>query len=94
MDEIANVPKGKEQEIARATAPTTTTSSIGSLIPTTATVTTDPWMLFLYALKAPATRDKYIQRLIKFLDSLGYPGTNEEKAGAFADQARAGMIAS
>jgi hypothetical protein len=29
---------------------------------------TAPWMLFLYALKAPATRDKYIQRLTKFLD--------------------------
>jgi hypothetical protein len=27
-------------------------------------------MIFLYALKAPATKDKYIQRLAKFLDSL------------------------
>jgi hypothetical protein len=24
------------------------------------TTATDPWMLFLYALKAPATKDKYI----------------------------------
>ncbi len=50
---------------------------------------TDPWMLFLYALKAPATRDKYIQRLTKFLDFLGYIGTKEEKARAFAAQAKA-----
>jgi integrase len=53
---------------------------------------TDPWMLFLYALKAPATRDKYIQRLTKFLDFLGYAGTKEEKARAFAAQARADPV--
>ena len=56
----------------------------------TANITaTDPWMLFLYALKAPATKDKYIERLTKFLDYLGYVGTNEEKARAFAARARA-----
>jgi hypothetical protein len=54
--------------------------------------TTDPWMLFLYALKAPATRDKYIQRLMKFLDFLGFQGTKEEKARAFAAQARADPV--
>jgi hypothetical protein len=53
---------------------------------------TDPWMLFLYALKAPATRDKYIQRLTKFLDFLGYQGTKEEKARAFAAQAKADSV--
>jgi hypothetical protein len=41
--------------------------------------TTDPWMLFLYALKAPATRDKCIQRLMKFLDFLGYTGIRKKK---------------
>jgi len=50
---------------------------------------TDPWMHFLYALKAPATRDKYIQRPTKFLDFLGYTGIKEEKARAFAAQAKA-----
>jgi hypothetical protein len=50
---------------------------------------TDPWMLFLYALKAPATREKYIQRLIKFLYFLGYTGTKEQKALVFAAQAKA-----
>ena len=34
--------------------------------------TTDPWLLFLYALRAPSTKEKYIQRLVKFLDFLGY----------------------
>ena len=53
-----------------------------------APVTTDPWMLFLYALKAPATKEKYIQRLTKFLDFLDYQGTTEEKARDFADRAR------
>lgn len=62
-----------------------TSSSSHDLNPTT---TTDPWMLFLYALKAPATKEKYIQRFIKFLDFLGYQGTKEEKARTFADQAR------
>jgi hypothetical protein len=45
-------------------------------------------MIFLYALKAPATREKYIQRLTKFLHFLVYQGTKEEKARTFADQAR------
>jgi hypothetical protein len=63
---------------------TTTTTSI-TLETTEAT---DPWMLFLYALKAPATKEKYIQRLIKFLDFLGYQGTKEEKARAFTAKTR------
>ncbi len=39
-------------------------------------------------LKAASNRDKYIQRLTKFLDFLGYAGTKEEKARAFAAQIR------
>jgi hypothetical protein len=65
----------------------TTTSSTNITLKTMEA--TDPWMLFLYALKAPATRDKYIQRLTKFLDFPGYIGTKEEKARAFAAQVRA-----
>ncbi|MDQ4015659.1 MAG: hypothetical protein M3136_07835 [Thermoproteota archaeon] len=64
----------------------TTTTTITTIETTT---TTDSWLLFLYALKAPATKEKYVQRLIKFLDFLGYQGTKEEKARAFAAQARA-----
>lgn len=60
-------------------------------IPTTVGTTTDPWMLFLYALKAPATKEKYIQRLTKFLDFLGYQGTKEEKARAIAARAKADL---
>jgi len=61
-------------------------------IDTTNMATTDPWMLFLYALKAPATKEKYVQRLIKFLDFLGYQGTKEEKARAFAAQTKADPV--
>jgi hypothetical protein len=39
-----------------------TTTTLGTM--------TDPWMIFLYDLKAQATRDKHIQRLMKFLDHL------------------------
>src|SRR5918911_191116 len=38
------------------------------------------------------TKEKYIQRLIKFLVFLGYQGTKEEKARAFADRARADPV--
>jgi hypothetical protein len=40
---------------------------------------TEPWMLFLYALKAPATREKYIQRLTKFLDFQDMYGQRKKK---------------
>ncbi|MDQ3852454.1 MAG: hypothetical protein M3299_06440 [Thermoproteota archaeon] len=66
----------------------TTTSTTTSITLETMEAT-DPWLLFLYALKAPATKDKYTQRLTKFLDFLGYKGTKEEKARAFAAQAKA-----
>jgi hypothetical protein len=70
----------------------TINSTDSELNPTTTTTLTDPWMLFLYALKAPATKEKYIQKLIKFLDILGYQGSKEEKARAFADRARADPV--
>jgi hypothetical protein len=38
-----------------------------------------PWMLFLYAGRALATNEKYIQRLLKFLNFLGYEAWKEEK---------------
>jgi hypothetical protein len=28
----------------------------------------DPWMLYLYATKSPATKEKYLTRLGRFLD--------------------------
>jgi hypothetical protein len=66
----------------------TTTTTTTTSITLETTEATDPWMLFLYALKAPATKEKYIQRLIKFLDFLGYQGTKEEKARAFTAKTR------
>jgi hypothetical protein len=49
----------------------------------------DPWELYIYAIKAPATKAKYCQRLRAFLDFLGYDqGSLEDKARAFAAKAR------
>jgi hypothetical protein len=48
--------------------------------------------LSLCTKKAPATKEKYIRRLIKFLDFLGYQGTKEEKARAFGAQAKADPV--
>lgn len=48
----------------------------------------DPWELYVYALKAPATKAKYCQRLRAFLEFLGYEdGSLEDKARAFAAKA-------
>jgi hypothetical protein len=81
------VEAAKEEEVRVVT--TSTSSSTNVLSPlTTFDTSTDPWMLFLYALKAPATKEKYIQRLTKFFDFMVYQGTTEHKARAFADRAR------
>jgi hypothetical protein len=49
----------------------------------------DPWMLYIYAIKSPATKGKYLMRLEKFLDFLNLQGTLEEdKARTFAKKAR------
>jgi tetratricopeptide (TPR) repeat protein len=49
----------------------------------------DPWDLYIYALKAPATKTKYCQRLRAFLDFSGYEESSlEDKARAFAAKAR------
>jgi hypothetical protein len=49
----------------------------------------DPWMLYIYAIKSPTTKEKYVMRLGKFLDFLNLQGTLEEdKARSFAKKAR------
>jgi integrase len=49
---------------------------------------TDPWLLYLYAIKSPATKEKYLLRLRKFLDFLDLEGNSlETKARAFAQKA-------
>ena len=50
----------------------------------------DPWTLYLYAMKSPATKEKYLMRLRKFLNSLNVQdgGVLEDKARAFAEKGR------
>ena len=44
----------------------------------------DHWILYLYAMKSPVTRDKYQKRLGKLFDFLRLEGstTEEQKVGA------------
>ena len=50
----------------------------------------DPWTLYLYAMKSPATKEKYLMRLGKFLDFLNLQdnGKLEDKATIFAEKGR------
>jgi integrase len=50
----------------------------------------DPWTLYLYAMKSPATKEKYSMRLGKFLNFLNLEkgGTLEDKSRAFAEKGR------
>ena len=50
----------------------------------------DSWTLYLYAMKSPATKEKYLMRLGKFLDFLNLQegGTVEDKSRAFAEKGR------
>jgi hypothetical protein len=49
----------------------------------------DPWSLYIYAMKAPMTRDRYQTRLAKFLDFIGMIGaTLEERARVFAKRGK------
>lgn len=49
---------------------------------------TDPWTLYMYSLKSPASKEKYPQRLAKFLAFAGLPVDKpiEEQARAFANK--------
>ena len=53
----------------------------------------DPWSLYIYAMKAPMTRDRYKTRLAKFLDFIGIEEEDgsrslEDKARAFAKKSK------
>jgi hypothetical protein len=48
------------------------------------TLVADPWMLYLYAMRSPATKEKYLMRLGKFLEFLHLQGTLEDRARFFA----------
>lgn len=47
----------------------------------------DPWSLYIYAMKAPMTRDRYKTRLAKFVDFIGIEG--EAASSSLEDKARA-----
>ncbi len=48
----------------------------------------DPWMLYIYSIKSPATKEKYLLRLGKFLDYIGFQGPLQDKARAFASKGK------
>jgi hypothetical protein len=48
----------------------------------------DPWVLYLYSIKSPATKEKYLLRLGKFLDHVGFHGALEDMARAFAKKGK------
>jgi hypothetical protein len=48
----------------------------------------DPWTLYLYAMRSPATKEKYLMRLGKFLNFLNLQGTLEDKARFFAEKGK------
>jgi hypothetical protein len=52
------------------------------------TLSADPWTLYLYAMRSPETKEKYLMRLGKFLGFLGIQGTLEDKARFFADKGK------
>jgi len=52
----------------------------------------DPWTLYLYSIKSPATKEKYLLRLGKFLDYLNLQGALEDKARAFARKGKVDSI--
>jgi hypothetical protein len=56
------------------------------LVESTGSEQLDPWSLYIYAMKAPMTRDRYKTRLSKFLDFIGIAAgtTLQEQAKAFA----------
>jgi hypothetical protein len=48
----------------------------------------DPWTLYLYAMRSPATKEKYLIRLGKFLNFLNLQGMLEDKARAFGEKGK------
>jgi hypothetical protein len=50
----------------------------------------DPWTLYLYAMKSPATKEKYLMRLGKFLNFLNIQEGDilEDKSRIFAKKGR------
>lgn len=49
----------------------------------------DPWTLYIYAMKAPMTRDRYTTRFAKFLDSIDSSERNKNPSATLEERARA-----
>jgi hypothetical protein len=47
-----------------------------------------PYSSFLYAMRSPMTREKYVGRLAKLFDFLEIKGSMEERCVAFVEKAR------
>jgi integrase len=59
----------------------------------TTTITTDPYSMFLFALRSPKTREKCTGRLRMFFDFIGIPGDSMvERSKAFCDRAKTNDI--
>jgi hypothetical protein len=56
------------------------------------TLAADPWTLYLYAMRSPATKEKYLMRLGKFLSFLNLQGRLEDKARFFAGKGKCDSI--
>jgi hypothetical protein len=51
----------------------------------------DPWSLFIYAMKAPMTKDRYKTRVVKFFDFIGLDKEGkivQDKARIFANRGK------
>jgi integrase len=53
-------------------------------------IDSDPYSMFVFAMNAPQTREKYLSRLKRFFDCIDLPGsTIEERCNNFADKGKA-----
>jgi hypothetical protein len=53
-------------------------------------IESDPYSMFIFAMNAPQTREKYVARLKRFFDFIDLPGsTIEERCNNFAQKGKA-----
>jgi hypothetical protein len=52
-------------------------------------IESDPYAMFIFAMNAPQTREKYVTRLERFFDFIDLPGsTIEERCNSFAKKGK------
>ena len=53
-------------------------------------IESDPYSMFIFAMNAPQTREKYVTRLKRFFDFIDLPGSNiEDRCHKFAEKGKA-----